>query len=31
MKYFCLGYIEGKYLTRLSPNKRQTFMDNCFA
>ena len=31
MKYICLGYIEDKYFTGLSPNEQQTFMDNCFA
>jgi hypothetical protein len=27
MKYTCLGYIEDKYFTGLSPNEQQTFMD----
>ena len=31
MKYICLGYIEDKHFTGLSPNEQQTFMDNCFA
>jgi hypothetical protein len=31
MKYICLGYIEDKYFTGLSPIEQQTFIDNCFA
>jgi hypothetical protein len=31
MKYICPGYCGEKHRETLSENKRQTFMDECFA
>lgn len=30
MKYICLGYIEDKHFSQLSPKEQQDFMDACF-